>query len=123
MTEPTDENLRWMKARLAETLARLAAPAAQQRAYIEQLGSAPCVDELALEFDDMYIVKPLMLSRGALSTAETVPLDAVDALLKAMSGRHQAVLWDLDALDKPEWARVRELARSALSCLEPYEPL
>lgn len=123
MTEPTDEDLRWKKTRLAEALARLAAPAAEQRAYVRALGTAPCIDELALEFDDMYVVKPLMLSRGALSTAETVPLDAVDALLKAMSGRHQAVLWDLDALDKPEWARVRELARSALSCLEPYEPL
>jgi len=123
MREPTDEELRDRRTRLAETLLRLASPAAEQRAYIRALGTAPCIDELALEFDDMFVVTPLMLSRGALSPAEKLPLDAVDAQLKAMSGRHQAALWDLDALDRPEWARVRELARSALSRLKPCEPL
>jgi hypothetical protein len=41
-------------------------------------------------------------------------LGRLDAALSAMSGRENVHLWMADALDGPQWAEVRTLARDAV---------
>jgi hypothetical protein len=40
---------------LKQVVGRLAAPAPEQVEYLSGLGVLPCVDELALEFDDVNV--------------------------------------------------------------------
>ncbi len=100
---------------LLATVKRLAAPADEQAAYARRLGSAPSLDELALEFDDEFT----RLRAGR--TSDRVPpdywasLQDLDEHLDRMSGEENAGLWLEEALSGPEWREVRELARRALA--------
>lgn len=79
---------------------------------------APLVDELALEFDDGFRLVPTFIERGWLDAAALPALAELDDRLGAMSGQHNAHLWDADALTtRAEWDRVRSLARAALAVL------
>ncbi len=101
----------WSDEDLKATVERLAAPADRQLEWLGELGTFPSLDELALEFDDEFgRVRPL-LEKGAVSMPG---LAALDAQLSLMSGPENAELWRPEALDGPEWARVRELATGAL---------
>jgi hypothetical protein len=93
----------------------LAGSAEAQLAYLRTLEVGP--DELALQFDDAYIVLPLLRDEGLVSDEARWALDEVDAQLAAMSDGPPE-MWDDEALTgAPEWARVRELARRAVELL------
>jgi hypothetical protein len=98
-------------------LRRLATDSTEQRLATVKLGTAPSVDELALEFDDVHRSAPLLLERGVLTEPEKKALDALDSYLRSLSGSANAGLWTLDALDRPEWEHVRRLAGAALVAL------
>jgi hypothetical protein len=99
------------QAMLREALLRLASEPASQAGYLRQLGSWPSLDELALELDDVADA-----GRRELPAEPRRVLDELDALLDSMSA--EPALWDGGALDTaPEWQRVRELARHALTAL------
>jgi hypothetical protein len=105
----------WTDTDLAEAVKRLAAPAVEQIAYVRKRRCAPSLDELALEFDDEF--QRLRDPDAARSTpAEYLAaLKALDAQLDRMSGPANADLWVEDALARPEWREVRQLATRALA--------
>lgn len=76
------------------------------------------VDELALDFDDGFRLVPTFIERGWLNTtALPVPAE-IDQHLDSMSGEHNAVLWQHEALARrTEWVQVRALPRTALALL------
>ena len=95
---------------LRVAVARLAAPASEQEAYLRNLGTAPSVDELALEFSDA-----LMVDKGSLEQAVRDIALQLDDQLSAMSGPQYENLWTLAALQsRPEWVSIRELAAEIL---------
>ena len=67
-------------------------------------------DELALEFDEHY--RTLDLDR--LRPLQREAVRALDDALDAMSGPDHLELWEVEALDRPEWQHVRELARALI---------
>jgi hypothetical protein len=101
----------FLRNRLQELLARLAAPAEEQIAHLQELGTWPSADELALELDDLVGFFPEARSRGELSEEEETLIRQVDDLLERMSGKEQAELWNVSQLaSAKEWAEVRRLA-------------
>ena len=101
---------------LRGSLRRLASPATEQRRYLEELGVSPDVDELALEFDDLWpSVRPFS------SEALRCCCDELDRYFGTFSGKTFEALWHVDALSRSEWEGVRELAGRALAAL-PARP-
>lgn len=92
---------------------RLSAPAHEQQAYLERLGTAPSADELGLEFDDAYAaIRPTLPERLADVAAR------LDRYLASLSDDENTELWTVAALaSAPEWQRVRELAKELLSAM------
>lgn len=108
-----------MEVRLVDAVRRLASSADEQRAYVEQLGTAPSVDELALELDDAFAGGRTEFLQHAPFSAEA--LEAVGRLndhLSAFSGSSNGDLWRVSSLNAGEWETTRRLAREALSLLE-----
>lgn len=99
---------------LREVTSRLALDAQSQFDYLSQLGTAPMVDELALEFDDAYNTVAELRARDELSDHAVRALDEVNSALSAIPEE----LWTEQALrTAPEWQRVRELATNATTQL------
>lgn len=93
---------------------RLAASPEIQVSYLDALGVLPLVDEMALEFDDLYRPALAHLVTGDVSAEVTSGLARIDDALSAMSSGAET-LWLAPALrDAAEWARVRGLARTVL---------
>jgi hypothetical protein len=105
-------------ASFVRAVAILALPADGQIAWLHSLdlpGQPRYVDELALEFDDGYLLSPQFVTNGWLAQEATKPLAALNVLLSDMSGSEHAELWTLDALaTSPLWIKVRHQARVAL---------
>lgn len=106
----------WM-ARLRAALQRLAAPAGDQVAYLEGLGTGGIADELALEFDDVF--RPL--------EPELRDEDQAAQLLKNLQALDRALTADSlgwsfqDIHEHEDWKRIRMLAAEALLAM-PGEP-
>ncbi|MDQ6777512.1 MAG: hypothetical protein M3071_15150 [Actinomycetota bacterium] len=98
---------------LRRTVERLAASPADQRDYLQRLGTLPSLDELALELDD-----ELQRARGLGTHRGSASLEELEAHLTAMSSPANADLWRHEALDREEWARVRALAAAVLRELD-----
>src|SRR5688572_14192839 len=92
------------------SLERLSAPADEQQAYLERLGTAPSADELGLEFSDAFLaVREALPERVADAAAR------LDQFLSSFGGSKNAELWTVLALGQaPEWRKVRELAKEVL---------
>jgi hypothetical protein len=104
----------FLRGRLLEVLARLAAPADEQIVYLQDLGTWPGADELALELDDLVGFLPEAVGCGELSEEEESLIRRVDDLLERMSGEEHAELWNVSQLAlAKEWAEVRRLASLA----------
>jgi hypothetical protein len=85
------------------------------RAFAE---SQAVVDELALEFDNGFRLLPGFVDRGWIDPVAMPALAELDEQLDVMSGDHNRTLWNAEALaTRPEWDRVRILARAALILL------
>ena len=100
---------------LLEVLARLSWPADRQRAYLVELGVAPTVNELALEFDDA--LKPLLSLYGKVGIDEESGkmLVAIDAAFAEMGQNSDGLdsAWEWDSLDgDSRWAAIRRMAAS-----------
>lgn len=107
-------------AAFVRSVAVLALDASAEVAYLGDVVNDPVslVDELALEFDDGFRLVPTFIDRGWLKAAALPALAELDEQLGAMSGQHNAHLWEADALTaRAEWDRVRALARAALAVL------
>ncbi|MBI4491879.1 MAG: hypothetical protein HY690_03695 [Chloroflexi bacterium] len=108
---------------LTHALARLAAPARDQIAYLGDLGVSPSADELALELDDVAGLVPRLVACGKLTPQQAERIAAVHRKLDEMSGQDKSCLWTETGLqDRPEWEEVRRLAAAALSELRPRTP-
>jgi len=103
-------------ASLVRSVAVLALPHTGQVAWLESLTfGASNVGELALDFEDGYLIAPQLVAAGWLTSEFVRQLGIIDALLDEMSGASNAYQWTADALqNSPEWEKVRELARAAL---------
>lgn len=103
---------------LRAVLTRLAADSTEQKAYLRKLGVKARLDELALEFDDIFPVVDQVHENAFISPDQLEALRLVDESLREMSGAHQKRLWEVDSLDSKEWEEVRGRAREALRLLD-----
>jgi hypothetical protein len=102
------------------SVAVLALPAEAQLVWAGQLldQDVPLIDELALEFDYGLGLVPTFVEREWISASALPLLTELDHQLNDMSGEQNARLWEPDAVtSRPEWHRVRALARAALTQL------
>jgi hypothetical protein len=98
---------------LRVALEHLAADPDAQADYLQQLGTWPSLDELALELDDVAGASE------AWGTPELVGrVRALSSKLEQMSGQENAQLWQPEALQMTEWTHIRALARQALAALD-----
>nr|MDT0526988.1 hypothetical protein [Streptomyces sp. DSM 41633] len=94
-----------------EVVARLASSPHDQANYLRGLGVG--VDELALEFDDLYVQERLTLTDQQAAYASDI-----DRRLDAMSHAAEGGPWSfLDLESDKRWADLREIASSLLSSL------
>ncbi|GAA2341897.1 hypothetical protein OKJ48_21590 [Streptomyces kunmingensis] len=98
----------------------LGADAPEQRAWTERLGVG--VDEVALQYDDMYHFADRLLSEGRLRPQTLPILRRIDAQLAAMTHAGDPDLWSREALAAPAWALTRDLARRALATETAQDP-
>lgn len=109
---------------LRQAIANLAAPAAAQAAYLDQLFSAVDGglsaadygnDELALEIDGIYRATGHMREFGEIAQDQIEAARPLDALLDRWSGEDNADFWTREALfHDPRWVEVRHRAQKAL---------
>lgn len=105
----TDEYVNKVLLDLQTALAKLAAPATEQIAYLKKLELLPSADELALEFDDLVGLVPRLVEQGYLTQAQAQQLRGLDDILTEMSGSDE--LWTENALrEHAIWREVRRLA-------------
>lgn len=92
-------------------LCRLSSPADDQLQYLRSLGIEGSIDELGLEFDDVWrVLSPL------LETSDRELQDRLSDVDRALSSEN--VPWNADALGLSlEWHRIRVLARHALEAM------
>lgn len=95
---------------LATSLHRLAAPASEQVEHLSELGVGDLVDELALEFDDLY--RPLAPRLGEAYPGLSLACRELDRRL--VSWR---LGWTFADLESPGWAESRRAAAAALAAL------
>ena len=92
---------------------RLGMSAGDQERYLEELGTAPAVDELALEYDDVFGVIRDTLDANARKIA-----DELDQLLSERSGPEYIDFWTTSSLaEHLEWEAIRHKARELLNYL------
>jgi hypothetical protein len=100
-------------------LALLCLPAEYQQRFLEQIGTAPSTDELAME-----LAEAMMPWRPALADGSDVPVLVtlalpIDELLTQVSGEPEDV-WHVRALSTSVmWRQVRELAAECLIAVDP----
>jgi hypothetical protein len=105
-------------ARFVRSVALLALPAEEQTRWLNSFGlpgEAALADELALEFDDGFLLLPQFVEQGWLPDRLAEHLCELDKLLAAMSEPEKAEIWDISALaTAEEWTEVRRHAASVL---------
>ena len=100
---------------LLKSISILSSDHETQEVYIEELGVAPSLDELALDFDNWFSA-----ARSKPELEHCLPLlQELEESISALSGKGYEV-WEVDALTGREWESIREKARQAHTCLEQY---
>jgi hypothetical protein len=114
------ERREWWQPELERSVVLLGASSDDQRAWLHATfagQSGVVVDELALQFDDLWLEGKIIHAEG-ISIELRESLEALDQALDDMSGSESADLWTEDALaSRPEWANVRSLAGHAAEVL------
>lgn len=105
--------LRWLR----NVTQMLASPPSDQAKHLEDLGTAPSTDELALEFSDACALVPELHRHSLVSTEAQEALKRVDDVLGSMSEGPSEV-WTIDALTSAQWREVRVRANEALALLQ-----
>lgn len=105
--------LEWAFTFQHEAIERLAKPAKEQIAWLQEIDTYPSADELALEFDDWFRLADQLVGARIISQEAFDAMKPIDALLDEMSGPKP--LWSPAALrDAPEWETIRQQAREVL---------
>ena len=110
---------------LRQAIANLAASAGAQAAYLDRLHSpltggasaaAYGLDELGLEFGDIYCAVGHMHEHGEITQEEIDTAKPLDALLERWSGAANADFWRREALfTDPRWVEIRQCAQKVLA--------
>jgi hypothetical protein len=96
----------------------LAFEADHQIAYLRTLGILSHVDELGLEFEDLWVQCDSKRDSGILSEQQYSQLESLAKNLDEISGPQHADLWTLSALkERPEWNQVRNIAKKCLEVM------
>jgi hypothetical protein len=106
---------------LRKALELLARSPSSQSEFLQELGTAPSIDELALIFDDSYAFFRSSAERSGNSLEFAQLLSAlsdVDDRLTAMSSQRNKTLWSIEALSSPEWDEVRKAAGETLALFD-----
>lgn len=79
----------------------------------------PLADELALTFDDGYILLPQLVEAGLVSAEAAALADELSETFDAMGGEenYEAYWTEQKVADSPEWAAIRSKARALLEML------
>lgn len=114
---------RWLPAegafeQLCETVAPIAAPADEQRDYLERNGYP--VDELYQDLVDAQFAFLERLERHRLIGLTGV--QGIESLLLTMDSEIGPESWQIDRLDDPAWELVRAKAREVLTVLDARRP-
>ena len=112
---------------LRDAVARLAAPADEQNAYLESIlgplspknkGWAYGNSELAQELDDYFCCASHMLQWGEISEEEIASVRPLEQMLERWSGQEHFEFWRREALWQDDrWEKVRECAKLTLASL------
>lgn len=105
------QRTRWMNA-TRDVVHRLSMLAVDQVEYPKALGVEGSIDELGLEYDDVW--PPL---RKLLTPADEELRLAMEALDLALSSA--SISWAAEDLETSDWRRIRELAQNVLDVLDP----
>ncbi len=122
MTVPL-EDLKDIFRQLRASISVLALPPERQADWVrvtdDELFEA---DELALQYELWSEMVPQLLDEDLLSPEEAAAISELSDQIDAMTGPGKAELWTLQAVKvRPEWQRVRELARAALALTDDSE--
>ncbi|WP_157840069.1 hypothetical protein [Streptomyces megasporus] len=97
---------------LRRSLEQLSWNAERQFAYVDDLGVD--VDEIALEFDDLFRIAESMATQGLISTDFFTRLKGIDSQLSTMT-RKGAEVWEREKVkSSKEWETLRKLATETL---------
>jgi|GEM_PF-3397730 len=103
---------------IKEALKILAEAKDNQIAYLEDLGTSPSTDELALQFDDTYQVFKGYLGDqfGDILCKKRIlkKLDSISLIFDEMSAIPNNSFWNISSLDNKEWANIRKIAVETL---------
>jgi hypothetical protein len=115
MSGSRDNQSRILLDRLTCAVEHLAWPADQQRVYLANLGVAPLLDELALEFDDAF--KPIRAALYELGIDDSTRRDigSIDLILTELTEESKIddSVWNTAALDNDKrWLDIRQLAKT-----------
>lgn len=95
---------------LIDVLGRLAAAAPDQIEYLTAVGVADLVDELALEFDDLY--RPRAPQLEGASAEAAAACRELDRMLSS-----DRLGWSFADLESTEWEKIRATAAAASAAL------
>jgi len=107
-----------LKIELLRTLSNLAAGSDDQEIYIKKIGTYPLLDELALEFDDVY--QRVIASDNPLNLSDNqiISLNKINDELNNISDENQEEYWLINNKRSfAIWEQVRNIARNALNLL------
>jgi hypothetical protein len=108
--------------RLTTAVKNLSLSKNEQEEYLRRLGTYPSLDELALEFDDVY----QLYIDGDVRQENPVLMWSLKELndkLDSMSKTTNLTIWHADALDNSDWSSIRSLSQHALYHLKIFEIL
>ncbi len=102
---------------LMQILKVLSAPAKEQVKYLQLIGGAS-VDELALEFEEVWLLAPSILESKEITECQYDALKKLNGKLDQLSEVGNDKTWTESALFKNgEWEEVRSLAKK---CIESF---
>jgi hypothetical protein len=110
-------DLQGVRALLVEALRLVAATPDEQIAALPTWVAV--ADEIALVYEDHYLMVPALIEGGLITAGQEEPLKALDALFDQMTdAADREAVWKVEAIyDDERWEKARELARAALQRL------
>jgi len=101
---------------LVKVLYLLSAPSSEQKQYLQAIGTYPSLDELALEFDDLFIAYCGKLREEKKTNDNIIKLlEEIHLLFDKMSS--QKSNWDIKDIDNDNWLEIRNLSKITLNQL------
>ncbi|PKA16513.1 hypothetical protein [Leptospira haakeii] len=102
---------------LNRTLANLSSDLKTQEEYLKSIGTFPLLDELALEYEDIYYKVVNGEFSFYLTENELKILEEIDAELNLISNKDYEICENLSSEYYNHWDKVRSLAMAALNML------